>query len=136
MFLWKEEYCTGISVIDEQHKELFNIANRVYELLKNDVYVDKYNKILNLVEELKDYTVFHFKTEEEILLNAKYKKFFSHKIEHDDFIKKFNDIDLKKVDNGQDEYIKETFDFVLDWIVNHILKTDMYYVNDVKESNI
>lgn len=136
MFLWKEEYCTGIAIIDEQHKELFNISNRVYDLLKNDIYVDKYNKIINLVEELKDYTVLHFKTEEEILLKVKYKKFLSHKVEHDDFIKRFNDINLNKVDNGQDEYIKETFDFVLDWIVNHILKTDMYYVDDVKENNI
>lgn len=135
MFLWKEEYCTGISIIDEQHEELFNIANRVYDLLKNDAYIDKYNKILNLVEELKDYTVLHFKTEEEILLNAKYKKFFSHKIQHDDFINKFNDIDLKKIDNGQDEYVKETFDFVLDWIVSHILKTDVEYVDVVKGNN-
>lgn len=131
MFLWKDEYCTGIAVIDEQHKELFNIATRIYELLKNDMYIDKYNKIINVVEELKDYTVMHFKAEEEYLLTIKYKKFFSHKIQHDDFIKKFNDIDLNKIDNGQDEYIEETFKFVTEWIIDHILKTDMDYVEKI-----
>lgn len=136
MFIWKEEYCTGITIIDDQHKELFRIANRLYDLLKNDIYVDKYNKIVGIIEELKDYTVFHFKTEEEYLAKVRYNKFFAHKVQHDDFVSKFNDIDLNKIDHGQDEYIEETFSFIYNWIVEHILKNDMAYVDALKGGNV
>lgn len=127
MFEWKSEYEVGVLFVDEQHKKLFEIGNRAYELFKNDFYIDKYDKIISIIEELKDYTVFHFNCEEEYLLKIGYKNFFSHKIEHDDFIEKFNDIDFKGIDHQQDEYIKEILEFIYKWIEEHILIKDRHY---------
>lgn len=127
MFIWKENYETGVEVFDDQHKKLFDIANRLYKLLEEDVYVDKYNKILEIIEELKNYTVYHFKEEEEYMYKIGYKKFFSHKVQHDDFINQFSKINLERIDKGQDSYIRETLEFIYNWIVNHILKTDKEY---------
>ncbi|QGU96374.1 bacteriohemerythrin [Clostridium bovifaecis] len=127
MFKWKSEYETGVKVLDEQHKKLFEIANRAYELLINELYIDKYNKIMEIIEELKDYTLFHFKSEEEYLLKIGYRKFLSHKIEHDSFIKKFNDIDFNHIDHNQDQYIKELLEFIYVWIDEHILVKDREY---------
>lgn len=129
MFKWKDEYSTGVQTIDEQHKKLFSIANDTYELLQNDFYFDKYNKIISLIEELKDYTLFHFRTEEEYMLSIGYRKFLSHKVQHDDFIKKFKDIDLDKIDEGQNEYIEELLKFIYTWIDEHILVKDRDYVS-------
>jgi hemerythrin len=127
MFKWKKDYEIGVQQIDEQHKRLFEIGNKAYELLNNDFYIDKYNKIIEIINELRDYTVFHFKSEEEYMLSVGYRKFLSHKVEHDDFIKKFSDIDFDSIDEGQNEYIRELLEFIFRWISGHILKRDMDY---------
>lgn len=124
MFKWKSEYETGVEKVDEQHKKLFHIANEAYELLTNDLYIDKYDRIIHIIEELKDYTVFHFTAEEEYMISTGFKKFLSHKVEHDDFIKKFDEIDYNRIDNGQNKYIMELLEFIYRWIDEHILVKD------------
>lgn len=59
MIKWKEDYELGIKHIDEQHENLFEIADRAYKLLTNEFFTDKYDKIIEILEELKEYTVFH-----------------------------------------------------------------------------
>jgi hemerythrin len=124
MLKWKNDYLIGVIEIDKQHAKLFEIGERAYELLKNDMYVDKYDRIVEVLNELKDYAVFHFKSEEEYMLSIGYKKFFSHKIEHDEFIKKVNNVDLNKVDENQDEYLLSIIEFVINWTSDHILQKD------------
>lgn len=127
MFTWKDEYATGVSIIDEQHKHLFEIGNTAYELLNNTLTIDKYDKIIHVIEELRDYAVFHFKYEEEYMLSIKYKKFLSHKVEHDEFIKKVDEVDLTLIDESQNEYILSLLQFVYKWISEHILVKDLGY---------
>lgn len=124
MFKWKSEYEVGIQLIDEQHQKLFEIADRAYELLTNDLYIDKYDKIIEVISELKDYTVYHFQAEEEYMIQTRYKKYFSHKVEHDDFIKKVKEIDLYSIDNMQNQYLRELLRFIIGWIEKHILEID------------
>lgn len=132
MLKWKDDYLLGIEKIDEQHKELFRIAESAYSLLKSEYFVDKYNRIIEIVEELRDYTVFHFQEEEKYMMSIKYKKFFSHKMEHDNFIKKLNEVDLKAMDENQDKYIMELLEFVVNWISEHIFVTDFKIVDKVR----
>lgn len=67
MFYWKQEFELGIPSIDEQHKRLLDIGNRINELLTNhDDTDDNYDEIHTVIQELKDYTVYHFKTEEDL----------------------------------------------------------------------
>ncbi|MBB6217786.1 hemerythrin [Anaerosolibacter carboniphilus] len=127
MFKWKDEYDLGVQFVDEQHKVLFDIGNRVYKLLKSDMYFDKYDRIAEIIEELKNYAAFHFKEEEAYMASIGYRKFLSHKVEHDDFIKKFEDLDLENVDHRQDQYIMELLEFVFKWIEDHILVKDKLY---------
>lgn len=124
MISWKDEYRIGVNLIDDQHKKLFEIADRAYELIKNPLNVDKYDKIVEILKELKDYTVFHFTTEEKYMKTIGYKKFLSHKVQHDDFIEKINSFDLNEIDQDQDKYVMEVLDFIVKWISEHILGTD------------
>lgn len=128
MVKWKNDYEIGVTLIDEQHKKLFEIANSAYELLRNDFYVDKYDKIIEILAELKDYTVFHFKSEEEYMLSIGYKRFLSHKVEHENFINEINNINLAEIDANQDESVKDLLGFVVDWIDKHILDQDKLIV--------
>jgi hemerythrin len=129
MIKWKDDYLLGVEVIDQQHKELFRIAGDAYDLLNNEFFSDKYDKVVRLIEELKNYALFHFETEEKYLLEIGYKKYFSHKIIHDDFVNKFKSIDLEKLDENQDDYLSSIIMFIVDWIEHHILGTDKQYVD-------
>ncbi|MCX7903409.1 MAG: bacteriohemerythrin [Caloramator sp.] len=124
MIKWREDYSLGVENIDQQHKHLIEIANRVYDAHKNQFYVDKYDKIVEILKELKDYTIYHFDEEEKFMKEIGYEGYFMHKIEHQKFIEKIQAIDLEKIDEDQDKYLLDIFNFIADWLVNHILEED------------
>ena len=124
MYEMKEQFKTGIDFIDEQHARLFEIANEAYILLKNDFTIDKYDKVIDLIDELKDYTKFHFKSEEDYMDSINYKRRFTQKIEHDAFIKKLDEVDYKSIDKNPDDYILKILDFLNEWLTGHILHND------------
>lgn len=124
MLVWKDEYSIGVELIDAQHQRLFEIGNDIYNLLENYLLDDKYDKIMLIIQELKDYTKYHFKTEEEYMMQIKYPKFFSQKVAHDDFINKIEEFELQDIDQDQEKYIRELLEFVFTWILEHIVRQD------------
>jgi hemerythrin len=132
MLKWKDDYLIGVSEIDKQHEKLFEIGERAYVLLKNEMLTDKYDKIIEVLNELKDYAVFHFKCEEEYMLGIGYKRFLSHKVEHDKFIKTVNDVNLNKIDEDQDAYLLSILEFVINWTSEHILQNDKFITANAK----
>lgn len=124
MYEMKDEYLTGVEIIDKEHRKLFEIAEEIYVLLKNEFITDKYDKIAEVLGELKDYSLMHFKHEEEYMESINYKKQFSQKIAHEEFKKKIESYDLDDIDSNQDESIVEILNYVTDWLINHIMKAD------------
>lgn len=124
MYKFKEEFCTGIESIDMEHRKLFEIADRAYETLMDEFIVDKYDYIVDIIQELKEYAVTHFKHEEAYMAEIRYKKLFSHKAEHADFIEKVSAYDLSQIDENQKQAILELLDFLNNWLVDHIVGND------------
>lgn len=124
MYEMKPEYLTGIDFIDEEHTKLFSIADEVYELLTNQFIPDKYDYIMEIVNELKDYTKYHFNHEEEYMESIGYRRILSQKVDHADFIEKINQFNPDKIDENQKEALLELVDFLNTWLVNHIIKKD------------
>ncbi len=127
MITWRDDFLLGIEHIDKQHQQLFRIATDIHELIKNELITDKYDQILKLLGQLKEYTIFHFTSEEEYMMSIGYRKLLSHKVEHSDFIEKINNVDLNKIDMDHEQYLIEILDFVVKWISDHILLTDRAY---------
>lgn len=125
MILWKDDYKIGLESVDRQHEKLFGIAGEIYELVKMSEDVDKFDQILDVLQELKDYTVLHFQDEEAYMLEIKWPKFISHKAMHDTFISMVNNVNITSLDEDQTSYLLEMLTFVLDWLENHILKVDI-----------
>jgi len=96
--------------------------------LKDDFSLDKYDKIVHILEELKDYTIFHFKSEEEYMESIEYKRLFTQKIEHEKFIKTLEETNYRDIDENQDESLVKILNFLNDWLIEHILKTDKLIV--------
>jgi hemerythrin-like metal-binding domain len=124
MYEMKPEYYTGIEFIDQEHKRLFDIANNAYDLLMNEFIPDKYDYIMELIKELKDYAKYHFDHEETYMSSIKYKRLLSQKVAHADFIEKINQYDAEIVDERQRESLMELCEFLTTWLVEHIYKQD------------
>lgn len=131
MIQWSEELCLGIEAFDEQHRRLLEIAAEAEELLRDRLRLDKYDKIVEILTELKDYTVYHFQAEEAFMADQGYVRLLSHKVEHDDFVAKINDVDLTAIDEAQDQYLLGLLDFIAQWIVDHIMSTDRQYADQL-----
>lgn len=124
MLKWKDEFSIGVDLIDTQHKHLFEIGNDANELLKNEFCVDKYDKIIQVLEDLRQYTKYHFNCEEEYMLKNNFSRYEIQKKQHDSFIKKIDSINLEQIDNDQEKYLKDLLVFVFNWVLDHILQED------------
>lgn len=126
-FEWKDSYSVNVAEIDKQHKRMFEIGGRITDLvLANDEY-DHYDEIMSILQELTDYTVYHFGFEEKLMEQYGYKELDSHKIEHAFFIKKLEKFHEKDIDADQKIVSADLIAFVSDWITSHILTTDFKY---------
>lgn len=125
MFEMKEEYKIGIKELDEQHERLFQIAEKAYTLLTNEFIADKYDGIVEILNELTEYAKSHFTYEEEYMQEIGHKMMFSQKIDHHNFIAMLEDINLDKIDDNQEDAIMNILTYLGDWLVKHILEKDI-----------
>ena len=124
MFEFTDEYKTDIDFVDDEHKKLFEIIERTYDVINNPFLADKYDSIVSIIAELKDYTELHFKDEENYMEKIGYEGLAAQKLAHESFVERLAEIDMEEVDDSQHEYLCELIDFLLGWLKNHILKMD------------
>ena len=122
---WDDSYSVKNTTIDEQHKKLFMLIN---EFNKNVELNSSNGSISKLLEGLKEYIVFHFKTEEMYLRLYNYPHFESHKQEHERFIKKVADLE-ERYNEGNIPQLSEITAFFNAWINFHIKESDMEYAD-------
>lgn len=126
MYEMKKEYFVGVPLIDEEHAQIFDYANQIYELLNEEFVPDKYDNIKDLLEKLTNYAKKHFADEEEYMESIQYKKIFTQKVQHQAFLDELEKYDLETIEQleNQDVVISRMLTFVTDWLVQHILEVD------------
>ena len=91
-------------------------------------HLEKYypGKGKEYAEKLRDYTVKHFADEEQYMESINYKKLFTQKIQHQEFIHKIDEFMEHHKDEveDQDEQIMGILTYLTEWLVNHILYVD------------
>lgn len=122
--VFTDKFKTGIAIIDEEHKKLFDIIGNIYKAIGAELVHDKFDLILDILDELKDYTQVHFADEENYMKEIGYEGLAQQQILHEKFIETLNDVNLDHVDDNQEEYLYEVLGFLQNWLVNHILKVD------------
>lgn len=121
---FSDDFKTGIPFIDEEHKELFRIIGDVSTLIEDEFIPDKYDEIVRLLTELKDYAVHHFQDEEEYMESIHYQGIEAQKRAHRVYIDHLVEIDLEDMDANQQESLYELMEFLTGWLIKHILKMD------------
>ena len=122
--VFTEQYLTGISLVDKEHKELFRIIGEVYRVMTDEMAFDKYDEIVTLLEELKEYTKFHFQDEELYMERIHYAGLEAQKRAHNAFVARLEEMDLEHIDENQQETLEDMMEFLSEWLVNHILNSD------------
>ncbi len=117
---WKSQYNTGLPLIDNQHKKLIDIINDLFAHMK-----DGGDRMLlgQIIDQLKDYTVNHFRTEEDLMKKTNYKEYQAHKRVHDTFVQKVSE-NLDKLKNGERVSPADLYKFLKNWLVDHIERED------------
>jgi hemerythrin-like metal-binding protein len=126
---WNGALATGHADIDDQHRKLIDIANRLNEAIQRG---EARTGIGAMLEELIRYTAFHFEFEENLMKKAGYPDLFRHQQEHKKLV---NDVLARKArfDSGA-ALSSELLSFLRDWLVNHIMKTDKALAKGLKQA--
>lgn len=121
---WSSSYSVNIKLVDEQHKQLMKLINDMHRAMREKKSKDIVGSILN---ELLDYTVKHFKVEEDWFQQYQYPEYSTHKGIHEKLIK--SALDLKaRFDKGEEFVNVELMNFLKNWLLNHIMKIDKKYM--------
>ncbi len=120
---WNEAFSVNIQVIDDHHKNLVKLINQVYRGKTLNLGVEAIRKTL---DELVDYTKFHFDYEEDLFGSNGYPATNEHKEKHKILISQVMDFH-HKFKMGEAEVDDELLRFLKDWLTRHIMGTDKKY---------
>ncbi|MGB9546273.1 GGDEF domain-containing protein [Vibrio harveyi] len=122
IFPWNHNFETGMKKIDEQHYHLFLLVNK----LANTLIYDDQIEVDGVFSELKDYAQYHFSYEESV-----WNEYFSddiwndeHKKSHASFVDEVIKIQAESKDLNWQESIEHILQFLVRWLVFHIIGDD------------
>ena len=119
-FEWSDQLSVGVPQIDQDHRALISLINRCIAVLNNNEQDNK--EIRTILNELVDYTQYHFQREELVLKVCKYPNWVKHQQEHQRLIDEVGQ-HIKEYGHGE-LTAKALFRFLTDWLTNHIMGMD------------
>lgn len=126
---WQQKYEIGLPEIDEQHKKLAGLLNKVFDAAVTEKR--DHNFIKTILEEMEDYVKVHFASEEKYFKAAKYPKLKIHMEQHRAFEKKVAELRHEFSNSFFD--LRDVLDFVKNWFLEHTQGHDREFVDFWKE---
>lgn len=132
LLAWSSMFSVGVDEIDNQHKKLVDMANRLNDAMKSGQGKEAMGKILS---ELVSYTATHFAYEERLMDQHKYGMSSQHKQEHKDLVKTVLDFKAK-FEKGDAALTAEVMTFLRDWLSKHIMNSDRAFGRDLNTKGV
>jgi hemerythrin len=120
---WKDEYSVGITLIDQQHKQLVRLLDQLGESLTKQ---NQKEVTTHVALSLLRYTQAHFLTEERLMIKHSYPGYEAHRKEHESLAVRVANFQ-QSAERGSTTISEELYKFLSDWLVHHILETDKAY---------
>jgi len=124
LFTWSDKYSIGNFEIDNQHKKLFDILNRLFDICVGTNEVDTVEAVM---EDLGAYADYHFKFEEQHMRDVGYKDLDKHIVEHNFFTKEIMFAKRRQMHN-KSEPDNKLIEFLSNWLIQHVTEEDRKYV--------
>ena len=132
MVEWYDRFNVNISLIDEQHKKLFVLINKIST---GENFSNSPKNVLKILDEMTEYALRHFEKEEYYMEKFHFSGYHSHKNLHIDFINTIIDYKNRAV-NGDFQIASKTLEYLVKWYVNHIQVTDKEYIDFFKQNGL
>jgi len=130
---WSEDYELGNDFVDSQHKRLFELVGNIGKTCLDGGDVNTLNETLDF---LLKYAVQHFNDEESLQIEHNFPGYEYHKKLHEEFKTKVSEKVSEFKEKGSTEDLRVTVnEFIMEWLVYHILTEDMKikpYIKDDK----
>ena len=122
IFPWSENLETGITIIDEQHKKIICILNKLVNTLVNDDATE----VSRVFDELAAYAKYHFETEEAIWKQhfSDDKWMLSRQKTHASFLPDIISLKDELGDKPLREVVEHLIKFLIHWLASHIIDGD------------
>ena len=128
---WTSDLATGVTEIDDQHREIFNRADRLSEACREGKGKEE---VLRLLLFLEDYIKEHFGAEEKLQLRHDYPDYAAHRSQHTRFIAEIARLAAEfKAEGATLSLVIMANKTLTSWLVQHISKTDMELATYLKE---
>jgi len=128
--VWSSRYETGNELVDSQHRGLFGAVNKLADSFKEG---NAPNQVVESLDFLVAYTVEHFQTEEQFMLDDGYPGLAAHAEEHQRLMQQVRELQAKFM-AGRPVTMDVTI-FLVEWLTTHISGSDMRYAEFVREKN-
>jgi hemerythrin-like metal-binding protein len=121
MITWNNNYSVKFEGIDEQHKTLISIIQEVEAEINSKTY--HFNKLMDVVNKMDTYTRDHLTYEEELMAKYAYPDIDKHLTDHNELRYKILSINYDNIGESK-EFFVDTYTYLYNWLINHIMKTD------------
>ncbi|MDP6788897.1 MAG: bacteriohemerythrin, partial [Rhodospirillales bacterium] len=121
-FEWAAEYDTGNDNIDDQHKQIFDAANLLFEAVRQKKEGDVLDQLFDV---LLQYTNTHFKDEEEFFEEIGSSLLTFHKAEHRRLVDEIRDMWREKRQGSSEDIGMDLEHWMEQRLVPHIIKEDV-----------
>ena len=136
--IWNDNYVVGIKMIDDQHKELVNMTNELFDACTKGTdeavasFKDTIRMMVNHTKEV-------FTHEEDLFELSAYPEKSTHKARHREFMKIILE-HQKKFQSGVRYVPNSLVRFLMEWVSSHIAIDDkkfgIYYAEKIDEMRI
>lgn len=131
-FDWNPKLETGISDIDEQHKEVCRIGRDIEQLLQFRCIGVTEKQLLDIVCELREYVAYHYYEEEQLMKKAGYSKLAAHIKDHRKFTEYVRNIDCPAMRENPEKELQKLKNALQDMIFEHLLTWDMEMAKEIE----
>lgn len=124
MFEFTEDCITGIDLIDEEHRQLFEMINHLVDTLDSD-QGGKQGEVEDYIQYFIEYGKNHFAHEEAWMEKHHDKELQRQRFAHQYFMNKMQSIDLLGLNDAEKRPItKDLLIYMIKWLYGHILNSD------------
>ena len=117
---WTNKNKINVRIVDEQHKKLFSLLNALHKATVNG---EERSSLTSIMDELIEYTVYHFRTEEKLCKKHDYPNYVAHTAIHNKLTEQALELQ-QQCRVGSATISFDLLDFMHGWLVNHTTGID------------
>ena len=132
-FEWDESFSVGVAELNRQHQRLIDLINELYEATQQGQdrnrltsAVDELETMAAVLDQLIDYSNYHFAMEERYMVEFAYPEYEEHKRAHGEFVNR-SEAFRRDFDEGTALLSMEIMQFLQNWWKDHIVDVDKKY---------